>query len=725
MSLAVTDEHRALAEVVRSFVDDNGARRSARLTVDNAGVDLSGLWKTIAESGWLGLHVPESFGGEGYGLFEAAVVAAELGRALVPLPYSSSVVGSAVVAEFGTGEQKAVWLPRFANGSIAGGLALGAGLTCGADRTISGTTLAIGGRGADIVCAIVGDDVVLIAAESDGYTEAPANAIDPTMLMSLIACDEVTPAAIVIDGAEPARQMARALAAAEASGGAAAALDMAVDYAKLREQFGRPIGSFQAVKHHCANMLVSSELAVAAAWDAARAITDHHQGPVAVDVASCVSFDAFVRNAELNLQIHGGIGFTWEHDCHLFLRRAQMLRNTIGAVDDALDSLYSATSDGTRRDLTIELPPEADEFRSAARAFVNDYAQVPDSDRRAVLVDSGYLVPHWKKPFGRAASAVEQLVIDEEFADVEIPQFGIGGWVLLTLTEHGDDQQVERWIRPSLMGELTWCQLFSEPGAGSDAAAVSTRGVRVDGGWRITGQKVWTSNAHNANRGLATIRTNRDVPKHKGITTMVIDLAADGVTVRPLREISGDAVFNEVFFDNVFVPDEDVVGAVDAGWTVARATLGNERVSIGSASSASRSAVDLPDLVARHRRDDQAVKRTVAGVIASEQAMRMINLRHVAKAVAGSTAGPEGSVTKLLSAEISQRVSEVAMQICGQAGVVDDDSAVAYDYLFRRAITIAGGTSEINRNVIAERVLGLPRELQPTTTSHGSTNGRS
>jgi alkylation response protein AidB-like acyl-CoA dehydrogenase len=386
------------------------------------------------------------------------------------------------------------------------------------------------------------------------------------------------------------------------------------------------------------------------------------------------------------------------------------LRNTIGAVDDALDSVYSATSGGLRRDLTIELPPEADEFRTTAHAFIGEYQQTPEPERRAMLVDSGYVVPHWKKPFGRAATAVEQLVIDEEFADIAIPRFGIGGWVLLTLTEHGDDRQVERWIRPSLMGELVWCQLFSEPGAGSDAAAVSTRGVRVDGGWRVTGQKVWTSNAQNANRGLATIRTNRDAPKHKGITAMVIDLAAPGVTVRPLREISGDAVFNEVFFDNVFVPDDDVVGAVDAGWTVARATLGNERVSIGSASSASRSAVDLTDLVARHRREDQAVKRTVAGVIATEQAMRMVNLRHVAKAVAGSTAGPEGSVTKLLSAEISQRVSEVAMQICGEAAIIDDESTVAYDYLFRRAITIAGGTSEINRNVIAERVLGLPRE---------------
>ena len=724
MPLAVTVEHRALADVVRSFVDSIGLRRPARLAVDGADPDLPGVWQKVAESGWLGMHVPEAFGGDGYGLMESAVVAEELGRALLPVPYTSTVVGSAVVAEFGTDNQKSAWLPGFADGSTTGGLALGTGLAFDADGTISGTGLVIGGRGCDVVCAIVGDDVVLIRTHSDGYSEANPAAIDPTMLMTVIACSEVTPAAVVVDGAEFARLAAGALGAAEASGGATATLEMAVEYAKVREQFGRAIGSFQAVKHHCANMLVSSELAVAAAWDGARATADHHQAALAVDVARCVSFDAFVRNAELNLQIHGGIGFTWEHDCHLFLRRAQALRAAVGSPDKALDAVYAATSGGDRRELKVELPTHADEFRSTAEAFIRDYAQTPEPERRALLVDSGYVVPHWKKPFGRAAHAVEQLVIDEVFADIEIPQFGIGGWVLLTLTEHGDDKQVARWIRPSLMGDLVWCQLFSEPGAGSDAAAVSTRGVRVDGGWRITGQKVWTSNAQNANRGLATIRTNREAPKHKGITTMVVDLAADGVTVRPLREISGDAVFNEVFFDNVFIPDTDVLGAVDAGWTVARATLGNERVSIGSASSASRSAVHLPDLVSRHRSDDQAVKRAVAGVIATEQAMRMVNLRHVAKAVAGSTAGPEGSVTKLLSAEISQRVSEVAMQICGEAGIIGGESAVAYDYLFRRAITIAGGTSEINRNVIAERVLGLPREVQPYNSSQGSTNGR-
>jgi alkylation response protein AidB-like acyl-CoA dehydrogenase len=333
-------------------------------------------------------------------------------------------------------------------------------------------------------------------------------------------------------------------------------------------------------------------------------------------------------------------------------------------------------------------------------------AAAPREERRGVLVDTGYLVPHWPAPFGRAAGPVEQLVIDQEFSDVDVPELGIGGWVLLTLVQQATPEQVQRWIPPSLRGEHTWCQLFSEPGAGSDAAAVQTKAVRVEGGWRITGQKVWTSGAQNCDRGLATVRTNPDVPKHRGITTVVIDLTADGVTVRPLREITGEARFNEVFFDDVFVPDDDVVGAVDDGWTVARATLGNERVSIGGRFMGVR-ATDLLDVIDA---DDRAQGAELGRLIAAEQALQMLNLRRVERAVAGSDPGPEGNVTKLVTAEHMQAVTEFALRVLGPAGVDGSHPVLAWWYLFNRSMTIAGGTSEVSRNVIAERILGLPRE---------------
>jgi alkylation response protein AidB-like acyl-CoA dehydrogenase len=710
MPLALTDDHQAIAEVVRSFLADQKAQTLARSLLDDPNTDITGLWKQMAGLGWLGLHLPTEFGGDGYGLPELAIVAEELGRILLPVPFVPSSVASALVAAGGSADEQKRWLPGFVDGTQISGLGLTGSLTSDESGRISGDAgYVIGAGGASLFCIRVGENMAVVRAAADGVSAESVDALDPTLQIRKVTCTDVTPEVVLTGKAATARRMAQALGAAEAAGAARATLDMALAYAKVREQFGRPIGSFQAVKHHCANMLVAAELAVATAWDAARAGVDDEQGRLAADVASAVAYDANIRNAEMNLQIHGGIGFTWEHDCHLYLRRAQSLRALLGAVDAARDAVFQASADGVRRHYSIDLPDEAAQYRADAVAFVNRYQETSEADRRALLIDSGYMVPHWKKPYGRAASPVEQLVIDEEFDDVDVPSLGIGGWVLLTLTEHGSPEQVERWVRPSLLGDLVWCQLFSEPGAGSDAAAVGTRGVRVDGGWKVTGQKVWTSNAQNCNRGLATIRTNRDAPKHKGITAMVINMNAPGVTVRPLREISGDAVFNEIFFDDVFVPDEDVVGDVDNGWTVARATLGNERISIGGMNS-SRTAFDLIALAGAYASGELSAMRSVADLLATEQAMRVLNLRHVVRAVSGAGPGPEGSVTKLLSAEHAQHVAELAMSLSREAAVVGELPTVAYDYLFGRALTIAGGTSEINRNVIAERLLGLPRE---------------
>ena len=218
-----------------------------------------------------------------------------------------------------------------------------------------------------------------------------------------------------------------------------------------------------------------------------------------------------------------------------------------------------------------------------------------------------------------------------------------------------------------------WCQLFSEPGAGSDAAAVRTAAKKVDGGWRVTGQKVWTSLAQMCQWGLATVRTDPDAPKHAGVTMMAIDMKAPGVTVNPLRGITGDAHFNEVFFDDVFVPDADVVGDVNKGWLVARATLGNERISIGGGSSAPTGFTtdDLIKLLDSAPAETAAHYVRQAGeVIAEAHTLRLLNLRRVSRAIAGAEPGPEGNVTKLLMAEQSQRLTELAMELAGSAAVV-------------------------------------------------------
>jgi len=718
MALAITDDHRTLAEVARAFLTDQNARAAARERLDDGAEPVPPYWKQLCELGWLGLHLPEEYGGQGYGVPELAVVLEELAREVVPGPFLPTVLASGVVAAAGSPALCREVLPSLADGSRPGALGLDGGLAKNASGTYSGDAgLVLGGHlpGALLVLA-AGDDLVVVDAEAPGVTVVPSNGIDPTRRVAAVSLEGVAiDDARVLPGARTVGlRLVRALTAAEAAGIAHACVEMATEYAKIRVQFGRPIGTFQAVKHHAANMLVAAELATAVSWDSARAFAAGSQGGDQSDLASAVAasiaLDAAVRNAQTNIQLHGGIGFTWEHDAHLFLRRAVATAALFGPVSVAEDEIVRLTRAGVRRSYSLDLPEEAKDFRADARAFAERYAALPEEERRPALVESGYLVPHWPKPWGRGAGAVEQLVIEEELTGVEIPNLGIGGWVVLTLVQQGTPEQVERWVGPSLRGELVWCQLFSEPGAGSDAAAVQTRATKVEGGWRVTGQKVWTSGAQNCNRGLATVRTDPDAPKHKGITAMVIDMHAPGVDVRPLREITGEALFNEVFLNDVFVPDSDVVGEVNQGWTVARATLGNERVTIGGGSREGLSAPDLLSLLDRRLPGDVAEGRAVARLVAEEQAMRLLNLRQAARAVAGGGPGPEGNITKLLSAEHAQRVSELGLRIAGTAAVSDGEPEIVFEYLFDRCLTIAGGTSEIGRNVIAERLLKLPRD---------------
>jgi len=267
-------------------------------------------------------------------------------------------------------------------------------------------------------------------------------------------------------------------------------------------------------------------------------------------------------------------------------------------------------------------------------------------------------------------------------------------------------------VEPVLRGQVMWCQLFSEPGAGSDAAAVRTSAKKVDGGWRVTGQKVWTSLAHLCQWGLATVRTDPDAQKHAGVTMMAIDMNSEGVKVNPLKGITGDAHFNEVFFDDVFVPDSDVVGDVNKGWLVARATLGNERISIGGGSGAigGITADELIKLLDSSSGTAATHLRQAGEVIAEAHTLRLLNLRRATRAIAGAEPGPEGNVTKLLVAESGQRFTELGFELAGVAAVVGQTPRLTRSYLGNRAMTIAGGTSEITRNTIAERILGLPRD---------------
>ncbi|MGH9116090.1 MAG: acyl-CoA dehydrogenase family protein, partial [Acidimicrobiales bacterium] len=413
-------------------------------------------------------------------------------------------------------------------------------------------------------------------------------------------------------------------------------------------------------------------------------------------------------------QVHGGIGFTWEHDAHLYLRRATVIESVMDA-DAAGRDVTDLIRSGVRPSRSIDLPPEAEPVRDEVRRFVEGAKALDGEALRDALLDSGYAMPHWPKPWGRDAGAVEQLVIEQELsaAGIKLPAYGITGWIILTLIQHGTEDQVQRWVRPALRQEWIWCQLFSEPDAGSDAAGVKTRGTRVEGGWLVNGQKVWTSGAHVARHGLATVRTDPDAPKHDGITTMVIDMKAEGVEVRPLRMVTGQSEFNEVFFDDVFVPDDDVVGPVNRGWAVARATLGNESVSIGGGQS--RATMPPAAFVGAL---DAAPVRLPGGAgrlgryFSAVQALDALNLRSAHRAVAGGGPGPEGNVAKLVLAENGHEAAAILAALAGPDAVFLDGASAFIGMLVlgHRGLSIAGGTSEIKRNQIGERILGLPRD---------------
>jgi 3-oxochol-4-en-24-oyl-CoA dehydrogenase len=715
MSIAITEEHRALAETVAGLLTKHQSRAAARGLLGAQPDALPGFWAELAGLGLLGLHIPEEHGGSGFGLAETLVVAEQVGRCLAPGPFVPTVAASAVLAAAGPGDLNKRLLPALADGSAIGAVALGGGVSFAGGAATGEAGVVISGHLADVLLVAAGDDVLVIEKSAGGIeAEVPAN-LDPSRRAARVRLD-AAPATVLAGARGLLTGVARAVLAAEAAGIARETTEQAAEYAKIRRQFGRPIATFQAVKHHCANMLVAAELAAAASWDAGRAgIGGGDQLSYTAAIAAALAVPAAVTNASLNIQVHGGIGFTWEHDAHLYLRRAAAIAAVVDTEQAAID-VTDLVRRGVCRAAAIDLPAEAEPIRAAIRPDVARLRGVTGAARKQALIESGYAVPHWPSPWGRDASAVEQLVIEQEFAAAGIkrPGYGITGWIILTLIQHGSPDQVARWVRPALNQDVVWCQLFSEPGAGSDAAGIRTRATRTEGGWRINGQKVWTSGAHRASFGLATVRTNPDAPKHEGITTMVIDMHAPGVTVRPLKMPTGNSDFNEVFFDDVFVPDADVVGSIDQGWTVARATLGNESVSIGGGDSglmAMPAEAFIAPLDAHPERLAGGAGR-VGRQISRTQAMGVLNQRNAYRAVAGGGPGPEGNIAKLLVSEIGHETAAIMAELAGpDAAFLDGDGAMAATLvLMNRGMSIAGGTSEIKRNQIAERILGLPRD---------------
>ncbi|MFF3242282.1 acyl-CoA dehydrogenase [Streptomyces sp. NPDC002870] len=720
MGIGITHEQRELARSVRGWLTRAVPPGEVRklLDVPSSGVGRPGYWDGAAGQGLLGVHLAEEHGGGGGTVLDLAVVLEETGRGALPGPYLPSVLASAVLARAGRGDLAGA----LAGGERIGAVALGPGsLTAVA---VDGGLLLDGT--APPVLAGAQADVLLLAAESalgTLWAVVEANALtvrvhesaDPTRPTAEVSAHGVTvPRDRVLDiDTALVRDLACTLFAAEACGTAAWALHTAAEYAKVREQFGRPIGQFQAVKHLCADMLVRVEQARALAWDAARAV-DASAGVrgLVASLAAAAALDAAYTCAKDCVQVLGGIGFTWEHDAHLYLRRALVARQLLGSGDGHRLRAVSLAAGGARRELRLELPGEAASYRGPARAAAEGVRGLDPAAVRRALAPTGYAAPHLPEPYGLGAGAVQQLVVQEELraAGVQVSDLGIATWVVPSLIAYGTPAQQERFLGPTLCGDLRWCQLFSEPGAGSDLASLRTRAEKTRDGWLISGQKVWTSSAQRADYGILLARTDPDVPKHKGLTYFVVDMKrTDGIDIRPLKEITGDSLFNEVYFDGALLPDDAVVGKVGEGWKVARNTLGNERVHMADQLTFD---TGLEALLAQASGLDGADRVRIGALAAEAHALACIGLRTTMRQVSGLEPGAGASVRKLVQTVHQQKAAELALELLGPEGALCEGAGAraVHGFLMSRCLTIAGGTTQVQLNVVAERILGLPRD---------------
>ncbi|GHF82766.1 alkylation response protein AidB-like acyl-CoA dehydrogenase [Amycolatopsis bartoniae] len=658
-------------------------------------------WAESVGSGAVGelcsVALPEELGGAGGTVTDLAVGLEAAAAALAPGPLFGTVLAGLVLAREPDSTPAKELVPALADGSARAAVAFGPGSVI-ATPTEDGFRVC--GRTDPVLDADSAAHLVL-AADSAGETVwfvlpprsvETAEGFDLTREVGFLVLDEEVPRSAVLAG-PPVAELAATLAAAEAAGIAGWCVRTASEYAKVREQFGKPIGSFQAVKHLCAEMLCRAELAAALAWDAAEAGGAH---PLASAVAAAGALDAAVDNAKDCIQVLGGIGFTWEHDAHRYLRRAVTLRQLLGGSGRWRRRAAELALAGERRELGLVVDSDP--------VVREEVAKIVASPER--LAESGYLMPHWPRPYGLGADPARQLVIDAELrrAGVRRPDLVIGAWAVPTILEHGTDEQRARFAGPTLRGEITWCQLFSEPEAGSDLASLRTKATKVDGGWRLSGQKVWTSLAHEADWAICLARTDPEAPKHRGITYFLVDMTSPGIEIRPLREITGDVMFNEVFLDDVFVPDSDVVGEVHGGWRLARTTLANERVAMGSGTSVGEAVEELLSAVSS---PDAAGLERLGALVVEGTACSLLDLRATLRRLAGQDPGAESSVRKLVGVRHRQAVAEAALDLRGPAGAVD--AAAQHEFLLTRCLSIAGGTTQVLLTVAAERLLGLPR----------------
>jgi alkylation response protein AidB-like acyl-CoA dehydrogenase len=626
MPIAITPDQLAMQASIRAWAKQAGPVAAVRrLELDPAGPAQNTYLSDLADLGIFSISIPAEAGGDGGTVADLAAALEQLTIALVPGPVTPNVLAGLLLSAAGS-----PLLPALAAGQATGAVGLTAGTLTGT-RAADGT-LHVTGQAGPVLGAGTTSHLLLgcttdegeawfqLEAGCPGLTVTSRRPVDfSRSLADVSLAGAVIAADQVLTGLDRARvrDLAATLFAAEAAGVAAWCSETAAGYAGIRRQFGRPIGSFQAVKHLCATMACRAERAAALAWDAARAADEAPaELAFAAAAAAALALDDAVDNAKDCIQVLGGIGFTWEHDAHLYLRRALALRQLLGGSRPWRERLAAI---GPRRQAQAQAEPES-------------------------------------------------------------PYPGIGAWAGPAIEKYGSQAQQQRFLGPTRRAEITWCQLFSEPEAGSDLASLRTRAERTGTGWLLTGQKVWTSLARQGDWAICLARTDPDAPRHQGISYFLVDMHAPGIDVRPLREITGRTMFNEVFLDDVFVPDDCLLGAPGEGWRIAMSTLSAERVAIGSGPA--QTSPEFTERAGYH--------------VACGHAVALLGER-----------GAHPAIRKLLGTAHRQEAAESALEHLGPDGAAETEAS--QEFLLTRCLSIAGGTTQILLTQVAERVLGLPR----------------
>ncbi len=754
----MNDDDRMIADAAAAYCKRDPEYRRVR-AVRNATPSFDrAAWREMADMGWLGARISEEHGGMALTFSQIAIILEQVGRSLAPEPLSAvGVMAAGVLAGSGNAALKAEYLPRLAAGEWIPTLAWqerGSPLASAPADTrvieragrmvIDGrkTSVAVGEAADAFIVSALGDGgcaLYLVDRDAPGLTVTPHPRVDGGTWSDVILNNvPVESSALLAKGPEATALLERVLdetrlaVSAELVGLMSAVQGITVEYLKVRQQFGKPIGSFQALQHRAVDLYIQVEISSAVLEQTAALFDSEADAQRRAQAASQLkarASDAALIVTKGAVQLHGGIAYTDEYHVGLFLKRAMVLASWLGNAT-VHRTRHGALADAAEGAGASEEPLEP--LQREARAFVeaNFPAEwrYPSSRMRHTEVEpwlrklheKGWGAPGWPVEFGgMGLSAYDQIKMQEEFdrhGVMVVPNMGIAMLGPL-LIRYGTEQQRRDYLPRILSGEMRWCQGYSEPGAGSDLASLRTTAVLDGDEFVVNGQKIWTSLAMDAHMIFMLVRTDPEARKQEGISFLLADMKTPGITVRRIVNISGESEFCEVFFDNVRVPKQNLVGEMNRGWMMAKSLLGSERIMVGSPRLARYPLMLLKNLLRSEGLWQEPVLRARYDALQLEvDDLAAAYIRMVEVLRRGGELGAEVSLLKIWITEAMQHVTDMLLEVSGDAGVIDESRTLAdgsslhaaRQYFLSRPATIYAGSNEIQRNILAKAILGLP-----------------